>query len=679
MSSRSRPQAVALRHRAGGLRAWVPAGLLILGLGAVAAIVASQPRLSASALKARSGTAWDLTSVGGPQDVFPYRPISPFSPDLVHRSWLLTTVLMVLYLGSTAAIGSIIVGAVRDDDHWPGPVSAIAGFLPGYVMLLAPLQLLFAAVPVRTASWIALAALPIIAVTLHWRTCSTSAAAVLHDRRARRKLALTACGVAAMTALAMVHRLQAGHFFLTQDSIQWVLLAGENQLHGQWGPYLLQWYLQSDEWVFNAPLMFSSHNIGDLWFPIYTTQCVSLASLLALVYGIAHRLARRRKSLAAGLTAAVVFGSTLAIYPWIYVTIVIGGQPLVQLGHPGRHLGIIAPWIAVLLFGRQRRAVTIALAFATLGLGFASLHVLLDVLAALVAALMYRAVRGSRPAWTDIRSFRIGVHLLPVVALGGIAGAFWVHHAQPPASAIWWLLLGEAIAAGGAFAIGAATTRRAEQASTMPAPAWIGAWLAAATFGLLLSNNLTKDLLHTNPRSILGAVLPGYDGGALSRDGNNGLDHPVLSGLSFPKVSVPSCESLIVCGGFSDFLASFGVLFVLVLVTWISFGPFTSDALLNARRATLLFLVAGLNLGLVIVFFTGVPSTAQAIIYTRFLEIPYYGLLGLAALTFAETRNRVTAIAGTSVLVLWTVIPLLGSEWPQQMVRNAGWYLQRIF
>jgi hypothetical protein len=679
MTSRPRPQAVALRPTAGGLRPWVPAGVLVLGLGAVAAIVASQPRLSPSALRERSGTAWDLTTVGGPEDVFPYRPISPFSDDLAHRSWLLTVVLVILYLGSTAAIGNIVVSAVRGDDRWPRPVSAIAGFLPGYLMLLAPLQVFFAAVPVRTASWIALAALPIAAVALHRRTCSTSAAAVLHDRRARRNLVVTAGGIAAMTALALVHRLQAGHFFLTQDSIQWVLLAGENQLHGQWGPYLVQWHLQSDEWLFNAPLMFSSHNVGDLWFPIYATQCVSLASLLALVFGIVHRLARRRKSLAAGLTTAVVFGSTLSIYPWIYTTIVIGGQPLVQLGHPGRHVGIIAPWIALLLFGRQRRAVIVALAFATLGLGFNSLHVLLDVLAALAAALIYRAVRGSRPAWMDVRGFRVGGHLLPVAGLGAMAATFWVHQAQPPTSAIWWLVLGLVIATGGAFAIGAATARRATQGSSLPAPAWIGAWLTAAALGLLLSNNLTKDLLLINPRGILGAVLPGYDHGALSRDGNNGLEHDVLSGLSFPKFSGPSCESIIVCGGFADFLASFGVLFVLVAVTWISFGRFTSDAALNARRATLLILVAGLNLGLVIVFFTGAPSTVQTIIYTRFLEIPYYGLLALATLTLVESRNRVTAIVGTSVLVLWTVIPLLGSEWPQQMARNAGWYLERIF
>jgi hypothetical protein len=297
--------------------------VLVLGLGAVAAIVASQPRLSPSAVRDRSGTAWDLTGVGDRAEVFPYRPISPFSDAIAHRSWLLTIFLVIVYLGSTAAIGNIIVGAVRGDDRWPRPVSAVAGVLPGYLMVLAPLQVLFAAVPLETASWIALAAFPIVAVALHWPTCSTFAAAVVHDRSARRTLALTAGGVAVMTGLALIHRLQAGSFFLTQDSIQWVLLAGETQLRGQFGPYLVQWHLQSDEWVFNAPLMFSSHNFGDLWFPIYATQCVSLASLLALVFGIVHRLARQRKSLAGGLAAAVVFGSTLSIYPWIYDTIVI--------------------------------------------------------------------------------------------------------------------------------------------------------------------------------------------------------------------------------------------------------------------------------------------------------------------------------------------------------------------
>jgi hypothetical protein len=671
-------QAVAPHHTAGRLKDLVPASVLIVGLGAVAAIVATA-RLSPSELRERSGITAELNPVGGGAEVYPSQPISPFSHDLAHRPWLLTIMLTLLYLGSATAIGSIIVNEVRGNDIWPRPLAVIAGFLPGYLMLLAPLQLLFAAVPFQTASWIALIALPTSALALHWRTCSTSAAAVAHDRRALRKLALTACGIAAITGLALVHRLQVSSFYLTQDSIQWLLSGATAQLRDPTlGPYLLQWNIQSDEWVFNAPLMFSSHNIGDLWFPFYATQCVSLASLLALVFGIVHRLARRRKSLAAGLTVATVFGSTLAIYPWIYAAIVLGGQPVVQLAHPGRHVGVVAPWIALLLLGRQRRGVIIALAFATLGLGFVSLHVLLNVLAALIAALIYRAVRGTRPTWMNVRGLRIAGYLLPVVAWGAITAAFWVRHAQPPTSAAWWLVLGQMVAIGGAFAIGAATVRRSAPASHKLAPVWIGAWLAALAAGLVLSNNLTGGLLHGHARSLLGSVLPGYHGPLVGRGfGNVELD--VLDGLSFPKLSVNACQSVIVCGGVADFLATFGVLFVLILVTWISFGPFTSDAVLNARRAALLMMVAGIGLGLTIVFFVGAPSFAQTMIYTRFLEIPYYGLLGLATMTLVESRNRITAIAGTTMLVLWTVTPLIASEWPQQMARNAGWYLHYIF
>jgi hypothetical protein len=529
MTPRPRSQAVAQRHTVGGLHGLLATAVLVLGLGAVAATVASKPGLSASNLSDRSGTAWSLNPVGSRPEVFHYLPISPFDHAVVHRPWLLTIVLTVLYLGSTAAIGSIIVKEVRGEDNWPRPVSAVAGFLPGYLMLLAPLQVLFAAAPVHTAAWIALAALPLSAVALHWHTFWRSAVTVLHDPRALHKPTVTVCGIVAMTALALVHRLQAGIFFLTQDSIQWFLAGAEGQLQGRWGPYLAQWNLQSDEWLFNAPLMFSSHNIGDLWFPFYATQCVSLVSLLALVFGVVHRLARKRKSLAGGLTVAVFFGSTLAIYPWIYLTIVIGGQPLVQLGHPGRHAGIIAPWIALLLLGRQpRRAVTIALAFVTLGLGFVSLHVLVDVLAALVAGLIYRAVQGSRPGSMDLRGVRTALYLLPLAALTAMAAAFWAHAAQPPAGAVWLLVLAVIIAAGGAFAIGPGTARRAVPVSFKAALAWTGGWLAAVAGGLVLSDNLTGGRYT---RTALGAVLPGYGGPLLERGGLSGNGDNVLSGL----------------------------------------------------------------------------------------------------------------------------------------------------
>jgi hypothetical protein len=680
MPPRPRLQAAAPRRAAGQLAALAPATALILGLGAVAAIVASKPGLSPSMLRGADSATWDLYPVGGRPEVYQAPPISPFSDAFAHRPWVLTLGLTIIYLSSTTAIGSIVVRELRGNDTWPRPLSAIAGFLPGYLMVLAPLQLLYAAVSLQTASWIAITALPIAAVALHRHALAASATSALHDRRALRTLTFTASGVAAMVALAMVHRLQAGQFFLTQDSIFWLLAAGVRQLRDGLGPYLLQWTQQSDEWVFNAPLMFTSHNIGDLWFPVYATQCVSVASFLALVFGIVHRLARHRKNLAAAVTTAAVFGSTLAIYPWLYVTIVAGGQPLVQLGHPGRHIGIIAPWIALLLLRPHRPSTTTALAFATLGLGFVSLHVLLDVLAAISAALIWRTMRGHAVAWMDVRGFRVGMCILPVIALGAMACAFWWLGKEPAsASAAWWLVIGTIIATAGAFGIGAATPRLSTPATPEHAPAWIAAWLAALVGGLLLSNNLTDSLFHIQTRTLLGTVLPGYAGPPLIRGGLNGLGDGVVHGLSFPSLSDPACGAFIQCGGLANFLAAFGVLFVLVLVVWISLGPLTADAALNVRRFALLIMVAGLGLGLLIVFFTGAPTVAAVLIYSRFLEVPYYGLLALAALTFAESRNRVTAITGTSMLILWTVIPLIATHWPEQMLRNTGWYLQRIF
>jgi hypothetical protein len=47
-------------------------------------------------------------------------------------------------------------------------------------------------------------------------------------------------------------------------------------------------------------------------------------------------------------------------------------------------------------------------------------------------------------------------------------------------------------------------------------------------------------------------------------------------------------------------------------------------------------------------------------------------------MAFAESRSRLTVVVGCGVLVLWSVIPLIATQWPEQMVRNAGWYLQRL-
>jgi hypothetical protein len=141
-----------------------------------------------------------------------------------------------------------------------------------------------------------------------------------------------------------------------------------------------------------------------------------------------------------------VLASSASIYLWRYV-VITGDNPILWTGNIGRHIGIVAPWIAVALLGRQRRSVVIASALATVGMAFTSLQVLTWVLVAVVVAVLLRAVRGrasSRVGATVLRRVAQGA---PFVVLGTIVFAFrWVQNAQTPEAGAWWLLAAAAVA-----------------------------------------------------------------------------------------------------------------------------------------------------------------------------------------------------------------------------------------
>jgi hypothetical protein len=649
----------------------MPAIVLALGLGLSALIVISANGLSASALLAATRSSFGLTEVGGLEEAWKTER-ELYSPFVDGRLRGLTVVLAIVYLTSVAAIGSVVVAGVRGDDRWPRPVSAVAGLLPGYVMLLAPLQLLFAALPLVTAAWTALIGLPVIALLIHRRAIRAFATAVQRDRGALRSFAIVAMGLVAMGALAAVHRLQAAGFFLTQDSIRWFLMGADQQLQGLLGDHLPQWNQHSDEWVFNAPLMFSTSTARDYWFSIYATQALCLASFLALVFGIVHRLARRRKNLAGGVAAAVVFGSTPAIYPWIYTTIVSGDNPVLSTGHPGRLVGIVAPWVALLLLGRPSRSMAIALGLATVGLSFTSQQVLVYVFVAVVAGLLWRRLGDRQPGPRLVRGI---VHLLPLIAIGMIVSVFRDTYRFPVLPGLgWWLVGAAGLAVAGAVICGVGTAGRRSAGLPKGSPWWIGAWLAAVALGVLLSNSQSERLFDGEGRRALATVLPGYGGALLERPD---LGDP-FDGLAFVHLSPWGCELYNYCHGVPNFLAAFGFLFAIALATWCALGPISAEPLDNARRVAWMLMLAAIGIGLVLTLFNGAPSATPPQLFSRFLEAPYYGLLALAALTFAESRNRVTLVAGTGVLMLWTFIPVIATQWPEQMVRNAGWFLQRF-
>jgi hypothetical protein len=668
------------QQRGPGARRRLAAGdlsLVVLGLGLVIValvVLAGRPMTP--------GQLRELTSFLGPKSVgtvgpFNLPPISPFDAQLSRRPWPLTLMFVAVYLSSTMAIGSRVVVAIQGDDRWPAPVRMLAGFLPGYVMTMAPLQLLFARLPYRDASWVAMGALPLVALLLHRRVLLAALLDLRAGRSARLRGAGAMAAALALVVVAVVHRLQQGIFFLTQDSITYQLNGGLVQLSDPYSQYLYHWNVQTDEWLYNAPLMFiDGGSAGDLWFPYYITQSVSVAASLCLLYGIVHRVARRRKGLAAGVAVAATFGSTLAIYPWLHVLIVFGGQPFLALAHPGRHVSILAPWVAVLLLGRTRKVGVPTIALLTLGLGFVTLNAVVYVGLAVAAALLWRGVRGRRAGFQE-RWVRLAVHAALLLAMGLPAIAFAFTRGRPTSATIPGLLLVLAvlIALIGACLICWGTPKEGVPRVGRGQVAWFVAWLGTAALGLVFSDNLAASGVGSWFHELLAPLLPGF-GDPIK--GRFEVADGIVAGFKFPSFSQQTCDASVSCGGISHFFVAYGVLFVLVLAAWSGYGRLRLDASrTNQRRVVILLGLAGLAVGQIMVFFAGIP-TFLAVIWSRVLELPYYTLLVLGVLGFCESKNRRVTIVGVGFLAIWTIAPLVGTGWPTQMMRNADWYLDHL-
>lgn len=652
---------------------WLPAALLVFGLAAIARIVSGS---TAASNVQRFRPDWGTYQIQHYPSGWWSLPDSPVDMANLGGGVTVTTLAFtIVYLAGATAMGVFLVDGLRGDDRWPWPVSALASFLPGYLMLLVPLQLLFAVVPLQAAVWIALVGLPAIAVVLHRRALVRTGRALRYDPATRRRIAVATVVVVVAVVVAAVHRLQAGRFFLMQDSLLWWLVGADWQTYGSLGKHLGQWNQQSDEWIFGAPLLFRSYTEREACFSFYVTQSLGLVSFACLVFGIVHRLAQRRRVLAGCLAVGVVLASTPVIYPWRYATIIGGDNPILWTGQVGRQIGVVAPWAALLLIGRQRRPMVIAIGLATAGLAFTSLQSVGYVVLAVSVALIWRGLGDRGRSWMERRPLRGLAYLLPVATIAMFAlAAWWLHQAaRDPTDAVWWLLASTAVAVSGAVAIGLATSDRTTIGLPRAHLVWIGAWAVAVAGGFLLSNNSVDALVGDGPRQVLSTVLPGYGGPLLARQDLGG---DLLGNLSFPSFSPIGCTFFIFCVSFDGFLLSLGFVLLVVLATWLALGRMTSEAQTNARRVALLLMLAALTASVVVMLFTGAqPPGAQPVIFSRLLDVPYYGLLALAAMTFASSKSRATVIAGTGVLTIWSIVPLISSQWPEQMVRNAGWIL----
>lgn len=168
-------------------------------------------------------------------------------------------------------------------------------------------------------------------------------------------------------------------------------------------------------------------------------------------------------------------------------------------------------------------------------------------------------------------------------------------------------------------------------------------------------------------RDALGSIFPGYDGSPLSRGVLQTGD------LSFPSFSGVECQFSGHCSSFGYFLAAYGFTLVVAFAGWLALGRVSDADRVNRYRAAWLISVAALAMGLAMLDFTGATDFLTAWILTRFVEVPYYAILAFAAIVFVSSRNRVTLIAGASVLALWSIIPFAGDHVVQQIVKNGDW------
>jgi hypothetical protein len=647
----------------------VPGAVLVAGLALAAVIVAKAPDVSVSALRQIHGDGTMLHEVGG---VYVAGWVSPdWNPFVEDRFRILTLLASIVYLTSVTAIGATLVGTIRGVEGWPRTVRVLAGFLPGYLIVLVPLQVLFAGVYFVTAAWISLVTLPIIALLLHRRSLTVGITDLRSDPGRQRELLRTAAIISSILVLCGVYRLQAGRYFMVPDSITAFLNTAGEQLRGVFGSHLAQWDQQSDEWVFNAPLIFTSTQSQDYLFAFYATGFVALASFAALVFGIVHSFAVRRPRISGTLAMGAVLASSATIYPWDHVSLIGGQNPAMWLELPGRLMGIVGPWVALLLIGRlsPRTAVTIVLA--TAGLGFTTISGTAYIGVALVCAGSWHLLRGRGPARLRglVRTWLVPA--LGVIAVLTPAFVFWdLHHVSSPNSLGWVLL------AGSAAAIVAATllALSGSDSSLLPqlthvAPR-VGVLLAALGVGFLLSNNLVGGFAHGQVRETLASILPGYGSTLQTRD-------ITTTPIAFPTFTGQECQFTGHCVSFPYFLAAYGFLTILALATWLALGLRETTVDPGPRRAAFLVTVATLVASFALVDFTGADQIT-AWILTRFIEIPYYALLGFAAVAFVGSPNRVTAWAGGSVLVAWTVIPLASSHVFPQLARNADYLIRAV-
>jgi hypothetical protein len=632
------------------------------------------------------GNPWDSTAFN------PFFEAIPVSELLVGAS----------FFGGVIALGLWAIDRTPSVQSWPLALRALASFLIGYTLLLAPTQIVLMAIPSPLGPRLVIAALSIILLIGLMRKGKTLLRKGAWQKNGKvQRSRLFQIGIAGViVAACLTQRLQSGRNFLVTDSGIVFLKAASTFANSGPSRFTPWWDQQSDEWVFNAPLWFGIPNSHfGLW--AWATSSLAMAATIGIIAGFAWSVLPPRVRVIGtiAVTGLPLLASTSPV-PWLYISLIGGQNPLLYLGMSGRYASIALTMLAIVVVPQVlSKPLSLkrffGLAIFSSGVGFMTVSTGVMFVIAIAACTLWTvwsksllvAEQEAKPA---IPTERI-LTLIAIIAAGACAVAAFSlatsdvvfaevnapPQEQPLATAL--LLAGCAIC----LLVFFGNVMKWRPSFPNPVLAFRGLVttllivLVPMVVGMVISGNGAQGRIgESGLYAAMAAVLPGYDAAPLSR----GIDSASkLESLSLARFNGVECWMTGHCTSTEGFLGAYGMVLLLVVIAVAALSSTTAKSW-RARllRNALLLGMAGMLVGFLITDFSGATDLGTAWIKTRFLETPLYILMIAGACTIISSRSPSLRIAGTGVIFLWIAIPLVGSSVGDQWITNLIWLAQNF-
>jgi len=603
---------------------------------------------------------------------------NPFPTD----SHLLQLVYIAPYLGSVSAIGLAVLrvgGISRQLNSIAGEFAA--GFLTGYVLLLSFIRVIFYMAPISSASRVSYLAI-LFGGVLSLRGLN------LHRRNYLPQYWAKSIAMIVIAVFSsFIYRIQSGRNFLVSDSLIVFLDQIRSIKQNPLVQYLPTWDQQSDEWIFSAPGIFLSKNVGAeaLWI-VATNACafVALVTILALTANYLLEDVRRKRLAQWSAVGFSILGTT-AIIPVLNISLIGGQNPMIYLGHAGRFVGVVSPLIGYAIgqnseSGKPQRKLLLT-AIISLGFGFLSpqafFYFLIGITLGITSVGTLQINPGSKAVSLNSgRSQTVGLLPLFVFTTGVVVYGFasesvpaGTGHGPTSFKFVGFLLIVPIILCSCWMVSSIARLNGfvGLKRIVLRAATDICASCLMYLCGLFLSGNMVGySGVRLRLINYLQSVLPGLATPLLSR----GISVP-FEFSELGQYGGLQCWISVYCASPSGFV--FAVAFPLVLASIAALIAILDDRRSVQSLGLVVVVVTSLLMAsLFLVDFTGGDQLLQIWGKTRFLEAPLYLLMFFSVLSI----GRILPIFACTIAVLWT-LPTVIQVIPQWYA-NLNWLVSQI-